>query len=102
MKDKQNGELPPPLSQLPASTPAAKAYTLSDAERQHVAEISATMQSFQDEILRLKGVILDKQTELDLMRRHLRLTFGMLAQAHGLPMGAQLTPDGMRLIAREN
>ena len=59
------------------------------------------IENFESDVLRLKGAIWDKQAELSFMRRHLSVYLGVIASNAGLPLGAQLSPDGSVLIARE-
>lgn len=75
------------------------AYTLSDAERRHIGEVTAQLENFNAENLKLEGSIRRNETEQSMMRRHLSLYLGQLAAAHGLPMGARLTSDHSRLMA---
>lgn len=75
-----------------------KDYTLSDAERRHIGEVTAQLENFNAENLRLEGSIRRNEQEQSMMRRHLSLYLGQLAAAHGLPMGARLSPDHARLM----
>ncbi len=76
-----------------------KDYTLTDSERRHIQEMQAQLKHFDDENLRLEGMIRRNETELSMMRRHIRLMLGQMAEAHELPMGARLNADGTRLMA---
>jgi len=74
-------------------------YTLTDAERRHIDEVTAQLENFNTENLKLEGSIRRNETEQSMMRRHLSLYLGQLAAAHGLPMGARLSPDHAHLTA---
>ena len=74
-------------------------YTLTDAERRHIGEVTAQLENFNAENLKLEGSIRRNEQEQSMMRRHLSLYLGQLAAVHGLPMGARLTSDYARLIA---
>jgi hypothetical protein len=74
-------------------------YMLTDAERRHVSEVSAQLENFTAENLKLEGSIRRNEQEQSMMRRHLSLYLGQLAAVHGLPMGARLSADHARLIA---
>lgn len=74
-------------------------YTLTDAERRHIGEVTAQLENFNAENLRLEGSIRRNEQEQSMMRRHLSLYLGQLAASHGLPMGARLSPDHARLTA---
>lgn len=79
----------------------ASIYELTENERRHIAEVKAQMSEFENEILRFEGIIRTKERELVLMRRHLQLYLGLMATNSGLPMGSGLSPDGARLVPRE-
>lgn len=89
----QHEEIPPPQ--------AKARHDLSAAERQHIAEVRQQLDDFAAQVLRLKGAIYDKESELSFMRRHLTIYLGTIATNAGLPMGSALSPDGSALIARE-
>jgi hypothetical protein len=78
-----------------------KTYTLSDAERRHVAEVRAQLSESEAECLKLKGAIWDKQNEMSFMRRHLSVFLGNVATNAGLPIGSTLSADGASLIGRD-
>lgn len=78
-------------------------YTLSEAERRHIADIQAQMNDAQSEVLRLEGHIRVREREMDRLRCHLQLYAGQIAAANGLaPTGARLSPDGSALIGQSN
>lgn len=78
-----------------------KRHPLTEAERNHIAEVRMQMNDTAGEVLKLKGAIFDKQNEIELMRRHLSLFIGTIATEARLPMGSTLSPDGAALIERE-
>jgi hypothetical protein len=77
-------------------------HALSESEQRHIAEVRAQIDTFEADILRLKGAIWDRQGELSFMRRHLSLYIGNIATDAGLPMGSQLSQDGAAILARGN
>ena len=91
-----NGESRP----VPAES-RQKRHPLTEAERNHIAEVRMQINDTAGEILKLKGAIFDKNNEIELMRRHLALYVGTIATAARLPMGSMLSPDGAALIERE-
>ena len=94
--NESNGNEPRPA---PAER-QTKRHPLTEAERNHIAEVRMQMAETEGEILKLKGAIWDKQHEMDLMRRHLALYVGTIATTARLPMGSMLSPDGTALIER--
>jgi hypothetical protein len=74
-------------------------YKLNESERRHMQEVHTQMKHFEEENLRLEGAIRRNETELSMMRRHIRLLLGQMADEHNMPMGGRLTPDFSRLMA---
>ena len=78
-----------------------QSYEMETAEQEHVAAVRNQIDQMQREVLLLKGTILDKQSEIDSLRRHLAFYVGALAAASGLPpAGAYLGPDGKTIAVR--
>jgi hypothetical protein len=80
---------------------AQRRHALSETERRHVADVRAQLDAVQNEVVKLKGVIYDREQELMRIRWHLSLYVGTVAVEAGLPMGAVLSPDGAALLVRD-
>jgi hypothetical protein len=76
-------------------------YKLTDAERKHISEVQSQLQHFEQQNLQLEGSIRRNEKEQSLMRRHLQLFLGQMAEAQGLPLGSKLASDYSTLNAPE-
>lgn len=76
-------------------------YSFTETEAQHVSQVRNQMGELEAEVLRLEGATRMKEREIASLRRHLQLYLGSVATGAGLPAGAQLSPDGAALVARE-